>query len=116
MLAAVLLNALLGGIWRRVLGGWGGFKRSYIVAAGFLLTWPAWITLPWFWAAPVTGAMMLFWTMGHRFDRWTIVLRYPLFGAAYPLLRAAGVRDWTAVAEVVIGGSFWGAFALVLIF
>lgn len=108
LLTATLLNAILGGLWRRWLGGWGNGRRTLIMACGFLLTWPLWLNLPWLWAAAISAGIMLFWAMGHRFDLWTIVLRYPLFGAAYPILNRLGVRDWTAWAEVIVGAGIWG--------
>ena len=111
MIEAVILYAIAGGIWRRVLGGWLALRRSAIVAAGAALTIPAWLTLPWWEAAVLCGLLALYFLMGHRFDRWSIVLRYPLVGATYPIFRALGVRDWTAVAEVAIGAAGWAVFA-----
>jgi len=131
---AILLNAVLGGIWRRWLGGWSGpsewavgtlferalwnsegkHRRSAIVAAGTLLTWPAWIALPWWGAALASGAIMVFFIMGHRFDSWWIVLRYLLVGAIYPVGKRLWPTRYTEVAEVVIGAFFWGAFAALL--
>jgi hypothetical protein len=116
ILLAILANAILGGIWRRILGGWFSLRRSYIVAAGVLLTWPVWLVLPWFWAAPTTGAIMLFWTMGHRFDKWTIILRYPLVGVIYPITEKLWPTRYTEISEFFIGGAVWGAVATVLIF
>jgi hypothetical protein len=108
IIAAIIANAILGGIWRRVLGGWFGLRRSYIVAAGFLLTWPFWLALDWYWSAAGSGGMMLFWTMGHRFDSPWIMLRYPVVGAIYPISRLLWASRYTEISEVVIGAFFWG--------
>lgn len=114
IIVACLLNAIAGGAWRRILGGWLKQRRSYVMTSGALLGWPFWLVLPWWGAILATGACLVFWSEGHRFDKWTIVLRYPLVGVIYPILERAGVRDWTAWAEVVIGAAFWGAVAGVL--
>lgn len=113
-LLALILNAILGGIWRRVLGGWFSLRRSYIVAAGALLTWPFWQAMPPIWALVASAGMLLFFTMGHRFDKWTIVLRYPLIGAIYPIAYRLWPTRYTEISEVVIGAAFWGAVATVL--
>lgn len=121
---AILLTAVLGALWRRWLGGWGADSRSLIMACGLFLTWPLWLVLPWYWAAPAAALCLLFWAKGHRFDKWTIVLRYPVIGAAYPISRWifgetwAGrepYAGWTAVAELAIGFLFWGAVASTLL-
>lgn len=114
MIEAVILYAVAGGIWRRVLGGWFSLRRSYIVAAGALLGWPFWIAFPPLPALAATVAMLVFFTMGHRFDKWTIVLRYPLIGAIYPISRFFWASRYTEISEVVIGAAFWGAVATVL--
>ena len=62
---AVLANAIVGGIWRRVLGGGGGYRRSFIFACGVLLTWPLWLVLPWFFALPASALCLLFLAPGH---------------------------------------------------
>lgn len=129
---AIIANAILGGIWRRWLGGWDGPslwaigtpferllwdgngepRRSFIMAAGVVLTWPLWLALPWWGAILATGACLVFWSEGHRFDKWTIILRYPLVGAIYPIAKRIWPARWTEIAEVVIGAAFWGLIAL----
>ncbi len=109
LVAAVITNAILGGLWRRWLGGWGADRRSLILLASLALLWPlAFSNLPWWTAAIVAPGLLLFWAMGHRFDKWGIVLRYPLFGIAYPIFGKLGLRDWTVWAEVVIGAGIYG--------
>jgi hypothetical protein len=115
IVAAIIANAILGGIWRRVLGGWFGLRRSYIVAAGALLCWPFWVAFPPLPALAATVAMLVFFTMGHRFDKpWTICLRYPLAGAIYPLGKRFWPTHYTSVAEIVIGAFYWAVVASVL--
>lgn len=114
MIEAVALYAAAGGIWRRILGGWFGLRRSFVMACGALLAWPFWFVLPWWGAILATGAMLLFFAMGHRFDKWTIILRYPLVGVIYPIARFFWASRYTEISEVVIGAAFWGAVATVL--
>lgn len=110
----IIANAILGGIWRRVLGGWLKQRRSYVMASGALLAWPFWFVLPWWGAILATGACLVFWSEGHRFDKWTIILRYPLIGAIYPIAKRLWPTGYTSISEVVIGAAFWGAVATVL--
>lgn len=114
MILLIIANAILGGLWRRILGGWLNQRRSYVMASGALLGWPLWFVLPWWGAILATGAMLLFFAMGHRFDKWTIILRYPLVGAIYPIARFFWAARYTEISEVVIGAAFWGAVATVL--
>ena len=56
----------------------------------------------------------ILWTLGHKFDKWTIVLRYPVIGLWYPILKAIWQDKWkskyfdgyTAVAEFAMGASY----------
>jgi hypothetical protein len=113
---AVIANAILGGLWRRVLGGWFAQRRSYVMAVGVLLTWPLWVVLPWEWAAALAAAVMMFWAEGHQFDKWTIILRYPLIGVIYPIGKRFWPAHYTSVGEIVIGAFLWGLLSLILLF
>lgn len=112
MLFLLLSNAVAGGVWRRVLGGWLNLRRSYIVAAGVLLSWPLYLVFPWYWALLGTGLLALFWTNGHRFDKWTIVLRYPIVGGIYLIGKKYWPERYTEVAEVVIGTAVYLAIGV----
>jgi hypothetical protein len=111
MIATIALYAIIGGIWRRILGGWFALRRSYIVAFGAMMTAPAWLLLPWWEAAILVGILALFFLMGHRFDRGSIIFRYPLIGAIYRVGERYWPKHYTAVAEVVIGAVGWATFA-----
>ena len=117
-LAVILGNAIAGGIWRRVLGGWLSLRRSYIVAAGALLTWPLWMALPPLYALLGSGLCILFFVMGHQFDSTPALLkRYGPFGIGWIGAKylhdknVAGFECWSCWGEVVCGGLFWGAIA-----
>jgi hypothetical protein len=123
--AAILAQMILGGIWRRALGGWLGINRASVVAAGALLTWPLWLALPWWWAAPASALAVGFWTLGVRFDSWQVWPRYLVVGAiGYGVLMPRWPAKWcdgdfidggAAVGELWAGAVLWGLLALVLI-
>ena len=111
MIEAIALYAIAGGIWRRILGGWLALRRSYIVAFGAGLTIPAWLTLPWWQAAIACALLALFFLMGHRFDKGSVIFRYPFIGAIYRVGERYWPNHYTSVAEVAIGAVGWGVFA-----
>ncbi|HEY4136501.1 MAG TPA: hypothetical protein VGO34_14950 [Alphaproteobacteria bacterium] len=141
--AVALATALAGGLWRRWLGGWPGPaqlfaasplrplfwdglkpRRTVAMAAGALLTWSGWLALSWPWAAGLTAATLLLFAEGHRYDDWTIVLRYPVIGVVYPLARriwrdawndGAFLDGYTAAAELALGALYFGGFTFIML-
>lgn len=118
----VVFNAIGGAIWRRCLGGWLGFRRPYIMAAGALLAWPLWLSFSPIIAAPATALLLVFWSLGHRCDHWTVWLRYGPAAVGYwaalrwwpASWRVGGFIDgWMSVGELVAGAMVWGAVAAV---
>jgi hypothetical protein len=107
--------ALIFGLWRRELG-WkdSRFRRSILVIDLFLMLTPllkfgvtAYVV--------ISGLSAIMWTMGHNFDRWTVVLRYPVIGAWYPICKKFWRPEWnrgtfidgySAVAEILVGASY----------
>ena len=111
---AILANAIAGALWRRVLGGWGNYRRSFIFACGALLTWPLWLVLPWFIALPVSALCLLFWAPGHQMtDDRAMRLRYGPFAVGWIVARHLGVVPWTVVGELAAGFLFWGTVAAI---
>ena len=110
-----LLYSLIFGIWRRLLG-WeqSPIRRSMLVVAMFLLLlplakhgWPAYVV--------ASGLSALMWTMGHRYDRWTVIFRYPVIGAWYPICKkwwrdawncGTFMDGWSAAGEILVGASY----------
>jgi hypothetical protein len=106
---AVLVSAVTGGIWRRVLGGWGGYRRSFIFVCGALLTWPLWLVLPPLYAVVAGGLCLLFWAPGHQMeDDRAMWLRYGPFAVGWIAARHLKIVAWTVVGELVAGFLFWG--------
>ena len=106
---AIFANAIAGGIWRRVLGGWGGYRRSFIFACGVLLTWPLWLVLPPLYAVIGGGLCLLFWAPGHQMeDDKKMLLRYGPFAVGWIVARHLKIVPWTVVGELVAGFLFWG--------
>ena len=72
----VILNAVLGGLWRRWHGMGQGPRAARLIAA-VLLCWPAWFALEWYWAAPLTAAVVMYWVPGHDWTNWKkLLVRY----------------------------------------
>lgn len=111
---AILANAIAGGIWRRVLGGWGGYRRSFIFVCGAVLTWPLWLVLPPSYAIICGTLCLLFWAPGHQMtDDRAMWLRYGPFAVGWIVARHLGVVSWTVVGELVAGFLFWGTVAAI---
>ena len=109
-------------LWRRWLGGWLNYRRPYIVSVMFLLLLPA-VAQGWLAYGIWCGVASLFFLPGHKFKKWTIVLRYPIIGGVYPLLERLWPISWvcgqfvdgyTSVAELTLGAFFGGVFAFYL--
>lgn len=104
------LFAILGGLWRRVMGGMFSLPRWAVMAASPVLVLP-WLSVgPW-WFLCVAGLSALFWTPGHDFsnDR-ALLLRYGPFGLAWIACRKWWrwrFMGWTEAAEVLAGFSFY---------
>lgn len=118
-----LLSAILWGIWRRGFGldaSINPFRRTQYVAFMFVLLLP-FILLGWLHYVIICGLSALLWTFGHTFDKWTIVLRYPVIGIWYPILRAIWKDKWnskyfdgyTGAAEFMVGASY-GVLTVIL--
>jgi hypothetical protein len=128
---AIIANAVAGSVWRRILGGYLGLRRSYIVAAGCLLAWPLWLALPWPYAMAGTAALMVYWTMGHHVEsRWTWLRYLGLPAVGYMLIMPRWRAEWVwrgphagawfidggmAVGELWAGAVVWCAVAAVLL-
>lgn len=74
--------ALLGGLWRVVLGGWLGWPRWACVASYGLLLAPAWGLADWRLVAAAHAYAALYWLPGHRWDDLAAMARRygPLIG------------------------------------
>ncbi|CAB4176678.1 hypothetical protein UFOVP1672_32 [uncultured Caudovirales phage] len=109
---AVIASAIAGGVWRRILGGWLGMRRSYVVASGSLLTWPLWFVLPPLPALLASVACVAFWTPGHEMTNDKAMwLRYGPFAVGWIVARHLKITPWTEVGEIVAGSLFWGSLA-----
>jgi len=112
MIALVIATAIIGGVWRRILGGWFALRRPYIVPAGILLTWPLWLILPPLYAILLGAVCVAFWTPGHDMTNDKAMwLRYGPFAVGWIVARHLNVPRWTEVGEVTAGALFWGALA-----
>lgn len=130
----ILLWAILGGLWRRILGGWLGLPRSICYALSAPLALPIWMAMPWdhMWpyqalgAVVATVAVLMFFVVslypGGRFDSAReVLLKYGPFGIGYVAARrwwpdrwrAGGFIDgWSSVGEVFLGASFYACIGL----
>lgn len=119
----ILTFAILGGHWRRILGGWLGLRRSFIFAAAPLLCLPVWLHQPGWVAGLITLAVTLFWAPGHD---WTslraLLLRYGPVGLCWwtaqrwwpDTWRAGGYIDGAfAVAELTAGAVVYGSLTAI---
>lgn len=129
--ALIVLWAVLGGLWRRILGGWTGLPRSICYAMMAPLTLPIWLALPWgiWWpycamsVVPITGLCLLFFVVslypGGKFtDDRDVMLKYGPFGLGYVLAHRLWRDEWNtgglidgsnSVGEILLGASFWGS-------
>lgn len=132
--ALIAIWAVLGGLWRRILGGWTGLPRSICYALMALLTLPIWLALPWgiWWpycalaALVVTAACLLFFAVslypGGKFtDDRAVLLKYGPFGLGYVWAHRYWRDEWNrggfidgsnAVGEILLGASFWGSVGI----
>lgn len=128
----ILLWAILGGLWRRVFGGWTGLPRSICYALMAPLTLPIWMPPErWgFWpdlalGVVFTAVCLLFFVVslapGPSFTNARCFLKYGPFGAGYWLARLYWPPTWLvggfidgpmAVGELFLGASFWGCVGL----
>lgn len=134
--AIIALWIILGGVWRRVFGGWLGLPRSICYALMMPLTLPIWLLGNWDGGAISTGfaiggsvllsvACLLFFVVslapGPSFTNARCFLKYGPFGAGYWLARLYWPPNWLvggfidgpiAVGEMFLGASFWGCAGL----
>jgi len=106
----VIAWAVLGGLWRLLLGGWLGLPRWACVASYALLVAPGWFLLPWQAALAAHAFAALYWLPGHLWtDLWEMVKRYGLvIGSLWYLIATSDwirARGWqpTVVAEFTAG-------------
>ncbi len=133
--ALIALWAVIGGLWRRMFGGWTGLPRSICYALMVPLTLPAWLIMPWsaaWWPYSVGAGLLLtlsslaFFVVslypGGEFtnDR-DVMLKYGPFGIGYVLAHRFWRDEWNrggfidgsnAVGEIFLGASFWGCVGL----
>ncbi len=130
--ALIALWAVLGGLWRRVFGGYTGLPRSicYAMMAPLMApvviflaqtTWPLWIAC--LAAIAVTAACLLFFVVslypGGKFvDDRDVLLKYGPFGLGYVAAHRLWRDEWNtgslidgsnSVGEILLGASFWGS-------
>lgn len=133
MAALVILWTILGGLWRRILGGWIGLPRSICYALMVPLTLPFFL-LPERWGilpdlalgVVFTAACLLFFVVslypGGKFtDDRDVLLKYGPFGLGYVMAHRFWRDEWNAggfidgsnaVGEILLGASFWGSVGL----
>ena len=89
-----LLNSILWALWRRCLG-WehSPIRRSVLVALMFVMLLPL-VFKSWLLYAIVSALSAIMWTMGHQYEKWTIVLRYPIIGIWYPICKKFWRNEW----------------------
>ena len=107
----VLGHGIIWAVWRRVLGGWLNLRRSLIFATMFIMLLPFLSVSVKLWVV-VEVASALYWSLGHDYNKWWILLRYPIVGASYAYFeKYVGTRKrlgnfidgYTACAELLIG-------------
>ena len=116
-----ILFTILWAVWRRCLGGYGGFKRSHCVIVMYMLCLPYLLISTISFIILAVGCSF-FWLPGHRFEEKTIVLRYPLIGIVYPISKTIMgnkkindfIDGWTSLAELLLGGAFGLIYGIVL--
>jgi hypothetical protein len=130
----VILWAVLGGLWRRMFGGWTGLPRSICYALMVPLTLPIWLALPWgvYWPYSILAGVcfaalcLLFFVVsfypGGKFvDDRDVMFKYGPFGIGYVLAHRFWRDEWNrggfidgsnAVGEIFLGASFWGCVGL----
>lgn len=112
----VILYGIIWALWRRILGGWLNLRRSVINCMIPVLLIPIYLQYPHIIdIAVVTGVTYAYWLLPVDFNKWWIILRYPVSGMAYPILKKVWRDKWnippfidgyTAVAELIIGFCF----------
>jgi hypothetical protein len=132
--ALIALWAVLGGLWRRVFGGYTGLPRSICYALMAPLTLPIWLAAPWgiWWPYAVmigvscTAACLLFFVVslypGGKFvDDRDVMLKYGPFGLGYVAAHRWWRNEWNtgdlidgsnSVGEILLGASFWGSVGI----
>ena len=136
----IILWAVLGGLWRRVFGGWSGLPRSICYALMAPLTLPIWLMGNWSGstlnaAFAVGGSVLLsvaclmffvvsFYPGGKFVDDRDVMLKYGPFGIGYVLAHRFWRDEWNtgsfldgsnSVGEILLGASFWGCIGLLWI-
>lgn len=132
----VILWGVLGGLWRRIFGGWSGLPRSICYAIMVPLTTPLWFRMSWsdaWWPYSIVGgllvtaACLLFFVVslypGATFSNADTIKKYGPFGLGYWFARLWWPDSWrvggfvdgpAAVGEIFLGASFWAAFMVVI--
>jgi hypothetical protein len=127
--------SILGGLWRRMFGGWLGLPRSICYTLMVPLTLPVWLALPWgvMWpysalaGVAFTALALLFFVVscypGGRYDNTRdVLLKYGPFGIGYVWAKKyipsewgpnSFFDGWASVGEVFLGASFWGCVGVV---
>lgn len=125
--------AVIGGIWRRMLGGWAGLPRSVCYGLSTPLSIPVFFTvLPlgvWWASAAFLSAValsLIFFVVslypGGRYDNTReVLLKYGPFGLGYVMARRYIPSEWApndffdgwaSVGEVFLGASFYACVGL----
>jgi hypothetical protein len=140
----IILMAIVGAAWRHTMGGWNGPlnwarntflwgpddkgvpqpRRSFIMAAGWLLSWPLFITtFPAILAVIGVVLIDLFWRFGHDVNSPKIWLRYGPFALPWvlakkwwgdkPERKGDFLNNWMGVGEAGAGAMFYATLTAV---
>jgi hypothetical protein len=121
----IIAYAIVGGLWRRVLGGWLNWNRAVAVIFGSVFALPFVLVLPhWAWLIPLEGAILAYWTIGHKWDHVLPMLkRYGPIGLWWRGAILWWPEKWNkppfidgpvAVAEIGAGATFFGIIGGIL--
>ena len=112
----LFIYGIVWALWRRILGGWIGLRRAIVNSVIPIFLIPIYLHCPHYVdMAIITAITYAYWLCHVDYNQWWIVLRYPIVGASYPLLKKVWRNEWnmpqfidgySAVAELFIGFTF----------
>ena len=110
------LYGIVWALWRRILGGWLGLRRSIVNSVIPILLIPIYLHCPnLIDMAVITAITYAYWLCHVDYNQWWVVLRYPIVGASYAyfekywgLKTALGtfIDGYSCLAELFIGFTF----------